>query len=226
MTTPAPNEEPTLDKQRQVKYLLRCLKTLLPRAYMSSDSNRMTLAYFIIAGLDLLGALDTAMSEGERAGYVNWIYHCQVPTGKGFRGFPGTDFGEEKRVPENECWDPGNLPATFFALTTLLVLRDDLARVKRRECLRWLRQMQRADGSFGEILGSNGQIEGDRDLRFCCCAAGIRYMLRGENSDDMDDTEDINVPRLISYVKSCQVSDIRHPSITAIGIRANESVYM
>ena len=200
------NEEPTLQKERHVTYMLRCLKTLLPRAYMSSDSNRMTLAYFIIAGLELLGTLETSSTETERAGYVNWVYSCQVPSGKGFRGFPGTDFGDEKRTPENECWDPGNLPATFFALVTLLVLRDDLTRVERKKCLYWLRQMQRDDGSFGEVLGPHGVIEGGRDLRFCCCAAGIRYMLRGNDLDGVKDIEDINVPKLISYVKSCQVS--------------------
>lgn len=195
-----------LRKDRQIKYFLRCLKTLLPHPYTSNDSNRMTLAYFTLAGLDLLGALDgadeekAAISAAERAGYINWLYHCQVSTG-GFRGFTGANFGEEKRAKENECWDPANVPATFFALVALLILEDDLARVRRRECLSWLCSMQREDGSFGQTLGPGDSIDGGRDLRFCCCAAGIRYILKGEENEG-----DINAKRLIDYVQACQVS--------------------
>lgn len=193
-----------LRKDRQIKYFLRCLKTFLPHQYTSNDSSRMTLAFFTVAGLDLLDALDGNLSPAERKGYIDWIYHCQVPSG-GFRGFSGTIFGDSIRTPENECWDPANVPATFFALMALIVLGDDLSRVKRRECLLWLVRMQREDGSFGEVLGSGGQIEGSNDLRFCCCAAGIRYILRGKDVDYLRDIGDIDVGRLISHIEACQV---------------------
>ncbi|KAJ5524927.1 hypothetical protein N7494_011577 [Penicillium frequentans] len=162
--------------ERHVKYYLRCLKTFLPSAYTSNDSNRMLLAYFSLSGLDVLGVLQAKTTPEERQSYINWLYHCQVPSG-GFRGFPGTDFGEERRTVDNAVWDPANVPATFFALVNLLILGDDLSRVKRRECLQWLPQLQRADGSFGEVLGPNARIEGDRDLRYCMCAAGIRLTM-------------------------------------------------
>lgn len=177
----------------------------------------MTLGYFIIAGLDLLGALHPpssaesskgSISASERQGYVNWIYHCQLPSG-GFRGFPGTDFGADKRNADNEVWDPANLPATFFALVTLLMLGDDLVRVRRMQCLRWLTRMQREDGSFGEVLGAEGKIEGGNDLRFCCCAAGIRYILRGRDEEFLKRVEDIDTQRLIEYVENCQVRSMR-----------------
>ncbi|OJD13721.1 hypothetical protein AJ78_05853 [Emergomyces pasteurianus Ep9510] len=195
-----------LRKDRQIKYFLRCLKTFLPHQYTSNDSSRMTLAFFTVAGLDLLDALDGNLSPAERKGYIDWIYHCQVPSG-GFRGFSGTIFGESRRTSENECWDPANVPATFFALMALIVLRDDLSRVKRKECLLWLRRMQREDGSFGELLGSGAQIEGSNDLRFCCCAAGVRYVLRGKDADYLRDIDDIDVSRLISHIKACQSYD-------------------
>ncbi|KKZ58606.1 protein farnesyltransferase/geranylgeranyltransferase type-1 subunit alpha [[Emmonsia] crescens] len=195
-----------LRKDRQIKYFLRCLKTFLPHQYTSNDSSRMTLAFFTVAGLDLLDALDGNLSPAERKGYIDWIYHCQVPSG-GFRGFSGTIFGDSIRTPENECWDPANVPATFFALMALIVLGDDLSRVNRRECLLWLVRMQREDGSFGEVLGSGGQIEGSNDLRFCCCAAGIRYILRGKDVDYLRDIGDIDVGRLISHIEACQSYD-------------------
>ncbi|WEW60317.1 geranylgeranyl transferase type-1 subunit beta [Emydomyces testavorans] len=199
-------DSPLFGKDRHIKYFLRCLKTLLPHQYTPNDSNRMTLGYFIVAGLDLLGSLDANLSESERQGCVNWIYHCQIPSG-GFRGFTGTDFGDDKRTAENEHWDPANLAATFFALVTLLILGDDLMRVKRKECLRWLRRMQREDGSFGEVLGAGGEIAGGRDLRFCCCAAGIRYMLRGRDVEYLKHVDDIDIQKLVSYVENCQTYD-------------------
>lgn len=202
-------------KDRHIKYFLRCLKTFLPNDYTPNDANRMTLGFFTIAGLDILGVLQSNTTPEERQGYINWVYHCQVPSssngvGGGFRGFTGTNFGANRRTPENECWDPANVPATFFALMILIILGDDLGRVRREDCLRWLRAMQREDGSFGEVLGSGGNIEGGNDPRFCCCASGVRYILRGKPG--VPGVEDIDVPKLVSYVEACQVSSRRAPT--------------
>ncbi|KAL4868783.1 hypothetical protein BDV12DRAFT_169017 [Aspergillus spectabilis] len=198
--------EAVFTKDRHVRYFLRCLKTFLPGLYTSNDSNRMLLAFFTVAGLDLLGALQGKTTPEERQGYIEWIYHCQVPSG-GFRGFTGTDFGAEKRTRDNEAWDPANVPSTFFALVILLILGDDLSRVKRAECLRWLPRMQRPDGSFGEVLGPGDQIEGGGDLRFCCFGAGTRYILRGKRGVGLDGVEDIDVEQLVAFIESCQAYD-------------------
>jgi geranylgeranyl transferase type-1 subunit beta len=196
--------ETVFNKERHIKYYLRCLKTFLPHQYTSNDSNRMLLAFFTISGLDILGALDSKITAEERKGFIDWLYHCQVPSG-GFRGFTGTDFGIDKRTPENEAWDPANVPATFFALVVLLILGDDLSRVKRVECLQWLPKLQREDGSFGEVLGPGGEIKGGRDLRFCCCAAGTRYILQGRSGSGLEGVSDINVDRLVEFIQACQV---------------------
>lgn len=199
--------EAVFHKERHVKYFLRCLKTFLPNLYTSNDSNRILLAYFTVAGLDLLGELYNKTTLEERQGYVEWIYHCQVPSG-GFRGFTGTDFGSERRTPENEAWDPANIPSTFFALVILLTLGDDLSRVKRTECLQWLSRMQRENGSFGEVLGTEGKIEGGGDLRFCCFGAGTRYILRGKCGEDgLEGIKDIDVDKLVAFIEACQVSN-------------------
>ncbi|KAA6416322.1 MAG: hypothetical protein FRX48_01042 [Lasallia pustulata] len=134
------------NKERHIKYWLRCLKSFLPTAYTSSDSNRVSLAYFTLSALDLLGALHSHTTAPERAQYVDWLYRCQHPGG-GFRGFTGTDMGALTDA-RNECWDAANLPATFFALAGLLVLGDGLERVERRMCLEW--STQTYDGGIGE----------------------------------------------------------------------------
>lgn len=195
---------PTFTKERHIKYFLRCLKTLLPHQYTAGDGGRILLGFFTIAGLDLLGVLETSTTPEERQGYIDWVYHCQHPSG-GFRGFTGTKFGDDKHTRENEAWDPANIPSTFLALETLLILGDDLTRLKRKECLQWLPKLQRKDGSFGELLGVDEGIEGGNDLRFCYCAAGIRYFLRGPHGKDVSGVKDIDVANLASFIQSCQV---------------------
>ncbi|MCJ1405034.1 hypothetical protein MMC11_008260 [Xylographa trunciseda] len=147
----------------------------------------MTLALFTLSALDLLGALHDHTTPSERSDYVDWIYRCQHPYG-GFRGFTGTNFGDANRNVTNEHWDPANLAGTFFALSGLAVLGDNMERVKRRECLEWLAKLQMKDGSFGEGLGRNGQIEGDPDVRYCFLAAVTRWILKdGMQPDDTYD---------------------------------------
>jgi geranylgeranyl transferase type-1 subunit beta len=201
MSTSNPHAElPPFNKSKHITYWLRCLKTYLPWQYTSNDSNRMMLAYFTISALDLLSSLESSTSEQERAGYINWIYSCQHPDG-GFRGFPGTDFGDRANE-ENALWDPANVPATYFALCMLLILRDDLTRVKRNECLSWLTRMQRPDGSFGQTLGEEGKIEGGTDTRFAYTAIGIRWILGGGTSSN---NGDVNVEKLVQCIKELQV---------------------
>nr|OQO17620.1 hypothetical protein B0A51_14022 [Rachicladosporium sp. CCFEE 5018] len=201
-------DEPRFDKPRHVKYWTRCLKTLLPSMYTSNDSNRMYLAYFILSACDVLGVLFTLTTAEEREGYLTWIYHCQHPNG-GFRMWPGTDFGERRSVA-NAKWDPANGPATYFALASLLILRDDLQRVKRQETLNWISKLQHADGSFGETI-VDSKIEGGHDPRLAYCATGVRYILRRSEADKaaMDGTTvgDINIDALVGSIQRAESFD-------------------
>ena len=196
---------PTLMRDRHVKYWLRCAKTELPGLYLSNDSNRMMLAYLIVSALDLLEVLDSNITRVARDEWMEWIYSCQLPTG-GFRGFSGTNLGNDMTSKDNAHWDPASMPGTFFALINLVILGDDLSRVRRRDCLQWLPKLQRDNGSFGEILGENGSIEGGNDLRFCECAVGIRYILKNSTQEETLDVEDFDIAKLISYIQSCQVA--------------------
>lgn len=145
--------------------------------------------------------------DEERADYINWIYRCQHTSG-GFRMWPGTDF-DERASSENAKWDPANIPATYFALASLLILGDDLKRVRRLDTLRWIRRMQRQDGSFGETLVDDS-IEGGRDPRFGYCAAGIRYMLRGKHAQGLlkiggQQIDDIDIDTLTRCISLAEV---------------------
>ncbi|KAL8655695.1 MAG: hypothetical protein Q9210_000717 [Variospora velana] len=189
-----------LKKSAHIRYHLRCLKTFLPAAYTSNDSQRMTLAFFTLCALDLLGALDTHTTEAERSAHAEWIYQCQHPDG-GFRGFTGTDLGD-RRTERNRHWDPANIAATYFALVSLAILGDDLARVEGSKCLTWLKRLQLQDGTFGEALSFGEEVQGGRDVRFCFCAAAIRWILRREAEAEAEDN--IDVDRMMRFFEASQ----------------------
>ncbi|KZF24611.1 geranylgeranyl transferase type I beta subunit [Xylona heveae TC161] len=203
--TSAPSDRPVLRRDKHVKYWLRCLKTFLPSAYTSMDTNRMTLAFFIVSALDLLSALDSSVSADERSDYIRWIYKCQHPSG-GFRGFSGTNLGAAT-TEENRHWDTASVAATYSALATLIILGDDLKQVRRKETLAWLKRMQRDDGSFGEVMTEGGRIEGGRDSRFCQFAAAIRWVLKGTKSVEDLGVQDINVDATVKYILSSETYD-------------------
>lgn len=200
-----PSPETQLNYARHIKYWRRNLKTLLPHFYTSNDANRMLLALFTVSALDILGDLDAALSDEERQGHIDWVYSCQLPEG-GFRPWPGSNFGG-LRNDENKRWDPAHIPGTFFALLTLVVLGDDLERVKRREILAWLVKMQRPEGSFGETLGEDGFVHGGNDSRFGFMAAAIRWTLRGHLEGPYDGIPDIDVDAFVGCVREAECYD-------------------
>ncbi|KAL9021659.1 MAG: hypothetical protein Q9185_001194 [Variospora sp. 1 TL-2023] len=189
-----------LKKSAHIRYHLRCLKTFLPAAYTSNDSQRMTLAFFTLCALDLLGALDTHTTEAERSAHAEWIYQCQHPDG-GFRGFTGTDLGD-RRTKRNHHWDPANIAATYFALVSLAILGDDLARVEGSKCLTWLKRLQLRDGTFGEALSLGEEVQGGRDVRFCFCAAAIRWILGREAEAEAEGN--IDVDKMMRFFEASQ----------------------
>lgn len=189
--------KPKFDKARHIKYWKRNAD-LLPEPYTSGDAGRLSLGFFIIAALDLLGALDDISTQADRAAWINWIYSLQVPSG-GFRGFSGTNL-QSRRSMYNLHWDPANLHNTYMGLVTLLMLGDNLSRVHRNECLRWVQSLQKPNGCFGEMLGEADEVLGKDDLRSTYCAAGIVYVL----SDQTDEESWLDKDRTLRYVANCQ----------------------
>jgi geranylgeranyl transferase type-1 subunit beta len=202
---PSLPSETQLHYAQHIKYWRRNLKTLLPHFYTSNDSNRMLLALFTVSALDILGDLDAALSAGERQGYIDWVYRCQLPEG-GFRPWPGSDFGTMSS-DSNKRWDPPHIPGTFFALLTLVVLGDDLARIKRRETLVWLLRMQRPEGSFGETVDDDGFVHGGNDSRFGYMATAIRWILRGDLEGPCEGVADIDVDNFVTCVREAETYD-------------------
>lgn len=203
-------EEPTLEIDRHIKYWRRCLTTLLPTEYTSTDSSRMALAFFILSALDLLGAGVETLPEQDRKHLEDWILSCQHPNG-GFCGSPNHRFPDAYYVDigqGKQQVDPPNLAATYFAILSLTFV-GALDQIRRLDCLVWLSSLQRVDGSFGELVGLAGRIEGGRDMRYCLFAAVIRWVLRGDDNNrrtyGQEDVEDFNVEALVNHIRSGQV---------------------
>lgn len=232
---------PPLNKARHLKYWSRCLRSFLPHQYTSSDSNRMALAYFVLAAIDLLLPSDSdsesnldpeiqtsqaRLTPSDRPRFRQWVLSCQH-AGGGFCGSPTMTLpphayeGWSFESQEPEMGHPGqaNIAATAFALIILVLLAANeeeaegaFAGVDRVRTLRWLRKLQREDGSFGEVLGHvEGQglvVGGGKDMRYCYFAAMLRWMLRGDLQEgDAAWTEDIDVHALVSYIGKSQTYD-------------------
>lgn len=230
---------PPLNKARHLKYWSRCLRSFLPHHYTSSDSNRMALAYFVLSAIDLLLPSETdasvdpeiqnsqaRLTPSDRLRFREWILSCQH-AGGGFCGSPtmtlpshgydGWSFASQ--APEMGNAGQANIAATVFALIILALLSASekeaegaFAGVDRIRTLRWLRQLQREDGSFGEVLahveGQGLVVGGGKDMRYCYFAATLRWMLRGDTrKGDAAWTEDIDVAALISYIGKSQTYD-------------------
>jgi geranylgeranyl transferase type-1 subunit beta len=202
---PDPEFESRLDKAKHIIYWKRCLKTYLPPHYTTMDANRMMLVYLTFLSLDLLDALDTTLTESERQNCLDWVYLCQHHDG-GFRGSPGVNLDGRENL-DNAAWDVASIPSTMFALSILAVLKDDFARVRRKETLQWLTRLQRPDGSFGEHLGEGGVVEGGMDTRFGFCAVGIRWMLRGRAMGEVEGVQDVRIDQFINCISLAQTYD-------------------
>lgn len=205
--------ESKLDTVRHIKYWQRCLGTLLPTEYTSTDSSRMTLGFFILSALDLLGAGADTLPAKDRENIKNWILKCQHPNG-GFCGSPNhrypdgyyVDSGNGKRL-----MDPANLPATFFAIMSLSFV-GTFNQIMRTKCLRWLKTLQREDGSFGELVTEDGKIYGGKDMRYCYVATAIRWVLRGDELSEEEKKYDIDVEKLVDHMRSGQVRVLAYGS--------------
>jgi geranylgeranyl transferase type-1 subunit beta len=184
------SESTVLDVQRHVAYHRRCLN-LLPSLFTGNDLNRLSLGFFSLNALDILDQLETTTSLQDREDWVDWIYSCQVDSG-GFRGSPAT------KTAETSVYDAAHLPATYFAIASLLILGDDLTRVNRRGALDGLKRLQRKDGSFSPVLIGEDRF-GEVDMRHVFCASAVRAMLSPTPG------EDVNVAATVKYIEQCKV---------------------
>ncbi|RKP36320.1 protein geranylgeranyltransferas-like protein type I beta subunit [Dimargaris cristalligena] len=191
-------DPPTFLPKKHIAYFQRCL-TLLPHPYQSEESVRLSLAFFCLGGLDVLGALDATLTDDQRQGHIDWVYAQQVtpaittvPGTHGFRGGP-FDGPLDDRV-NGVNYVTANLATTYSALLSLVILGDDLARVDRKAIVRSMTYLQQPNGGIVPHPYS-----AECDIRFLYCACVICHLL--------DDWSGFDSDRAVEFIRRCQNYD-------------------
>ncbi|XP_076066537.1 geranylgeranyl transferase type-1 subunit beta [Oratosquilla oratoria] len=193
----SPREEFTFLRKRHVKFLKRCLQ-VLPSSLTSFDTSRMTVLFFALSGLDLMETVED-ISSAERKQIIDWIYTLQILPQEGqyesshcgFRGGSSL-MGDSTKMPKSQSvleLDSGHIAMTYTALSSLIILGDDLSRVNKEAVLAHVASLQCSDGSFYSTLGGS-----ENDMRFVYCAATICYILQ--------DFSAINVDAAVTYIQN------------------------
>ncbi|KAI9485896.1 MAG: geranylgeranyl transferase type-1 subunit beta-like protein [Benjaminiella poitrasii] len=216
-----------ISREKLVKYFKSNL-TMLPTVYTQTETNRMTLAFFCLGALSLLGELDSNVSADNKRDWIEWIYAQQVlPTGEtpdaneaycGFRGssWSGRKFDPNATTCPFQHYDTSHIANTYTALLNLLLLGDDLSRVNRTAIVKTLRLLQQEDGSIAPTFGSL-----ERDVRFIYCACSISFILNDWTGIDIDKTVE-HIKRLQSYehaIAQCPEQEA-HGGSTFCGVAA------
>lgn len=166
--------------------------SLLPSKYQSEDSNKLAIAYFSLASLELLGTLDSTFPKSELQSFIDYIYMHLIETEE-YSGFRGS-------LTYNCSETSIELASTCFALQCLLILRDDLSRVNKAKIMNFVKTCQVANGGFANTLNSDH----DRDLRYCMIATTMSKILL-EHFTAIKTY--INVPALTKYIHDLQTYD-------------------
>ncbi|KAG4305640.1 hypothetical protein PORY_001196 [Pneumocystis oryctolagi] len=185
----------SLDIDKHTKYHLRHLD-FLPHHYLYADTSRISIAFFCLSSLDLLGSLETSTTPLQRKNWIEWIYSFQASNG--FRDWISTNYCPSLYR------DFAHTASTYFAICILLILKDDMKRLNRKNIIKHLSNLQNEDGSFRPCIGDGQDISSfeKTDIRFAYCAIAILYVLKCKNVDKI-----IRVDSLLNYIQSCKSYD-------------------
>lgn len=193
--------------EKHVNYLLNSLKKSSSGTPLDvTEAHRLSTLFFVVSGLDLLGALETRLTESDRRDIIEWIYSYQVDISRVKIPDYCNDYIEQSTVLNNTTnnniinrkaghsgfrstsminsdipLDCGIISMTYCALATLVILGDNLERVDRRSIIDGIKHIQLADGSFKpSILG------GESDMRLVYCAVAVSQLLNDWSGIDKE----------------------------------------
>ncbi|XP_004307531.1 PREDICTED: geranylgeranyl transferase type-1 subunit beta [Fragaria vesca subsp. vesca] len=186
------------EREKHVTYL-QMMYQILPHQYQTQEINRLTLAYFVVSGLDLLRSLDCI----DKNAVADWVLSLQarprdcdeVNNGQ-FYGFCGSRSSQFNPDDNNVTLNSSicNLASTYSALAILKIIGYDLSNIKSEWLLKSMRNLQQPDGSFMPI-----HTGAETDLRFIYCAAAICHMLGNWSGMDKEKAKE--------YIINCQSYD-------------------
>lgn len=185
------------ERDRHVLFL-EMMYQLLPSHYQGQEINRLTLAYFAISGLDLLGTLDCVDKEA----IISWVLSLQAhPRNKDelnsgeFYGFHGS---RTSQFPSDESGalihNGSHLASSYCAIAILKIVGFNFSLIDSELILTSMKNLQQPDGSFMPI-----HTGAETDLRFIYCAAAICSMLDNWSGMDREKAKE--------YIVNCQSYD-------------------
>ncbi|KAK4482562.1 hypothetical protein RD792_009722 [Penstemon davidsonii] len=185
------------DRDRHIRYL-EMMYDLIPSPYEGQEINRLTLAYFVISGLDILQALDRVsntsllFSQNNFNIMFTWKYLFTAGEFYGFHGSRSSQF----RSNDNGTDIPNgsHMAATYCALTILKTVGFDFSLFDSELLLKSMKNLQQPNGCFMPI-----HTGAETDLRFVFCAAAICSMLKSWSGMDREKAKE--------YILSCQSYD-------------------
>ncbi|XP_052187229.1 geranylgeranyl transferase type-1 subunit beta [Diospyros lotus] len=195
--SPTSHSSTDFDEDRHVMFLQMAYQ-LLPSEYQREEINRLTLAYFVVSGLHILGAGDRIDKEA----VIDWVLSLRAHPKKEdeqnsgqFYGFHGSR-SSQFQPDDNAVWIPNSshLASTYCALAILKTVGYDLSLLDSESILKSMRNLQQLDGSFMPI-----HTGAERDLRFIFCAAAISSILENWSGMDREKAKE--------YILNCQSYD-------------------
>ncbi|XP_047951820.1 geranylgeranyl transferase type-1 subunit beta-like isoform X1 [Salvia hispanica] len=191
------SESLSFEKDRHI-YYLEMMYRGLPAPYQGQETIRLTLAYFVISGLDIFGALDRIDKEA----VINWVLSLQAhpkddrifENGQ-FYGFHGSRSSQFQSDNDRAAQLNGShLASTYCALAILKTVGYDLSQIDSEVLLKSMRTLQQPNGCFMPI-----HTGGETDLRFVFCAAAICSMLKNWSGMDREKAKE--------FIRNCQSYD-------------------
>eukprot|EP01086_Lenisia_limosa_P013848 TRINITY_DN4344_c0_g1_i1.p1 TRINITY_DN4344_c0_g1~~TRINITY_DN4344_c0_g1_i1.p1 ORF type:complete len:336 (-),score=49.92 TRINITY_DN4344_c0_g1_i1:42-1049(-) len=186
-------DEVSFNKDHHIRFFMNSLNCL-PSPYQSSDPNRLTILYFCVSALDILGASDKLPKQD----IINWVMATYIETADGRAGFRGGTFWGAPFSPAlNKCMgghDNPHLANTYCALCILAILRHNFEGISIEKVLKEVSCRQAEDGGF---FSSSWSVE--KDIRFTYSALAICKILRS--------FEGVNREQAAKYILSCQQFD-------------------
>jgi len=157
-----------LERSKHVEYCLRNIRDLHP-TYVSLNSSRTWIVYWLVHSLGVLGELD--LEKDLQTDVVKFLSSCQHESG-GFGGGPG---------------QLAHLAPTYAAMSALVTIgtKEAMAVVDVGKLRAWLMRLKtlttttRRDGGEDLVVGSFAMhIDGESDLRGSYCALAVAHLCK------------------------------------------------
>ena len=118
-STPSSDSDASLAliKRRHEKFLLRLLDILPEDRFAPYETSRMTVLFFALSGLDVLGCLQNSLSDQRRQEIIEWVYSVQRQD-----GFLGSTFLKTNRSTYDDLNNSVHIAMTYTALAILVIL--------------------------------------------------------------------------------------------------------